>query len=270
MLMKDPIQEKKKNARAKKRLEAIEREEKSYKNSTNKVIIAIAVAVFLIIFILIYGFSKTKDLNYNDIKENKGKEIVYTRYTKNTNGYQVDIPYVNMNIGVASGVNQDISLFVEDFMDSNKALITYKYSISGHILSLIVQIVDYDTKTAPNTYFRSYNLNLTNGDLLSEQALLDYYSVTKDQVERIIENQFRDYYKNEIEEGYINEDECDYECFLKYRDLNGYMENINYYIDSSKLYVYKPFQVYSILGEEDYYKDSDFEFLIAQEPIDTD
>ena len=52
--------------------------------------------------------------------------------------------------------------------------------------------------------------------------------------------------------------------------MNGYMENINYFINNGKLYVYKPFQVYSIFGEEEYFKDTDFEFLIAHQPVITD
>ncbi len=266
MIMKDPIKEKQKARRQRRRLEQIEREEKQNKNNTNKVIIVIAVAIFLIIFILVYGINKNNNSNFNDVKENKDKDLVYTRYTKNTNNFQVDVPYVNMNIGVAKGINEDINLFVNDFLDSNKALITYKYSINGHILSLLIQIVDYDVKTVPQTYFRSYNINISNGDLLSDQALLDYYGITTEQVESIIRNQFQDYYNEEVEEGYFAKEECNMECFLVYRDMEGYMENLNYYIDSNKLYVYKPFQVYSIFGEEEFFKDSDFEFLIAHQP----
>ena len=270
MIMKDPIKEKQKAKRAKRRLEQIERQERNNKNNTNKVIIAIAVAIFLIIFILVYGLSKVQNSNYNDIKENKNKDLVYTRYTKNTNDFQVDVPYVNIDLGVVKGINEDITLFVNDFMDSNKALITYQYDINGHILSLLVQIVDYDVETVPQTYFRSYNINISNGELLSEQALLDYYGINKEQVENIIKSKFQDYYNDEVEEGYIDKNYCDMSCFLKYRDMEGYTENLNYYIKEGKLYIYKPFQVYSILGEEEYYKDSDFEFLIAHQPTNNE
>ena len=267
MIMKNPVQEKKKAAQRRKRMQMQEKRNSSKNNNTNRLIIIIAIAIFLIIFILVYGINKNKDLNYNDIKENKNKDLVYTRYQKNTDNYTVEVPYLNMNIGVAAGINQDIEVFVDEFMKTNKAFITYKYNINGHILSLIVQIVDYDVETVPQTYFRSYNVNLSNGDLISEQALLDYYGITKDKVESIIKNQFQDYYNEEVAEGYLVKEECDMACFLKYREMNGYMENLNYFIKDSKLYIYKPFQVYSIFGEEDFYKDSDFEFLIAHEPV---
>ena len=270
MIMKDPVRERQ---QAMRRRKAHARREQSYRKKgqdTTKLVMILAVAIFLVIIILFYAVNKNKDLNYNDIKENKSKDLVYTRYTKNTNNYSVEVPYVNMNIGVVAGVNEDIVLFVNDFMDSNKAYIGYKYNISGHILSLIIQIVDYDTDTVPETYFRSYNINLTNGDLLSEQAILDYYGVTTSQVESIIESQFQDYYNEEVAEGYFSKEECNMSCFLTYRDMNGYMENINYFINNGKLYVYKPFQVYSIFGEEEYFKDTDFEFLIAHQPVITD
>ena len=94
--------------------------------------------------------------------------------------------------------------------------------------------------------------------------------IFENQVESIIESQFQDYYNEEVAEGYFSKEECNMSCFLTYRDMNGYMENINYFINNGKLYVYKPFQVYSIFGEEEYFKDTDFEFLIAHQPVITD
>ena len=267
MIMKDPVRERQQRARRRKAYAARQRSQTKKANNTNRMILLMAVAIFFIIIIIFYAVNRTKDLNFNDIKENKNKDIVYTRYQKDTNNYQVEVPYVNMNIGVAAGINEDIVLFVNDFMDTNKAYIGYQYNISGHILSLLIQVVDYDVETVPQTYFRSYNINLSNGDLLSDGAILNYYGVDASQVESIIKNQFQDYYNEEVEEGFKHPNECNMSCFLKYRDMNGYMENLNYFIKDSKLYIYKPFQVYSVLGEEDYFKDSDFEFLIAHEPV---
>ena len=73
-----------------------------------------------------------------------------------------------------------------------------------------------------------------------------------------------DDYDKIVEKKFYNEKECDYKCFLKYRDVENYLDGVVYYIDKGNLIVYKPFIFYSIYGEEDYFKEKHFKFLIVK------
>ena len=64
--------------------------------------------------------------------------------------------------------------------------------------------------------------------------------------------------------GYIEEMECDYTCYLGYRGVTDYLEDINYYIKDGKLVVYKPFIYSSIFGEEEYFTEDSFIFELTE------
>ena len=78
----------------------------------------------------------------------------------------------------------------------------------------------------------------------------------------LIKERFEYFFKDEREKKIFDE-ECDYKCFLYMRRIENYTDNIYYYIDSAKLYVYKEFNTYSIYNEEKYYKNTDFKIEIA-------
>lgn len=229
-----------------------------------KFILMVSISVFIVICMIFFIIQNRKNDNYNNIKEDKNNYLVYTKYEKKYKIYSMYVPYVNIDSEVAKSVNEDIDLFVSEFVSSKRAMISYDYDINGIILSLVVKIVDYDTKYAPQPYFRTYNINLNTLDLLSDEALLNYFNVTDSDVETAIEKQFNYYYDKIVEKGYYNEKECNYKCFLKYREVDNYLDRINYYIDDGNLIVYKPFVFYSVFGEEEYFKDKHFKFLIAK------
>ena len=233
-------------------------------NRDTKFILMISLSVFAIIFMIFFVIQRNKNDNYNNIKEDKSNYIVYTKYQKKGKIYFVYVPYVNIDSQIAKSINEDIDSFVSEFINSKKTMISYDYNINGIILSLVVKVVDYDTKYAPEPYFRTYNINLNTLELLSDDALLNYYGVNEENVEMAIENQFHQYYDKIVEKKFYNEKECDYKCFLKYRDVENYLDGVVYYIDKGNLIAYKPFIFYSIYGEEDYFKEKHFKFLIVK------
>ena len=71
-------------------------------------------------------------------------------------------------------------------------------------------------------------------------------------------------YKDEVAQGYMEEAECNYECYLGYRGVDDYLSELNYYIKDGKLVVYKPFIYSSIFGEEEYFNEDSFIFPITE------
>lgn len=227
-------------------------------------------AITLIALIILAFYHNTTNVNYNNIKQDKGAYLVYTKYSDQSTQYTKEVPYVNLKADVFKDVNKDILLFCDKYMDESKSVITYEYGINGKILSLVIKVINNETTYAPEPYFRSYNINLETEEVISDEALLQFYGVTTSNVEYKIKRQFQNYYADVIKENYYSSNECSYDCFLKWRGVTNYSDYVSYYIRDGKLIAFKSFIAHSIFGEEEYFTDESFEFLIAESPATAD
>ena len=232
-------------------------------DSTKRVLI-IAGASFLVLLLIIIVIVQKSSENYNNIKIDKNNYLVYSKIEKPDNTYSKYVPYINIKSNAVIFANQEIDNFVSNYIDSPKALVTYEYNINGIILSVVVKVMDFNDEYAPVVDFRTYNINLKTRQVLSDDELLSLFQTNTDSVSSSIRGVFEKYYSDLVNEGYYVESECNYDCFLKYRDVYSYMDNVHYYIKDGNLIAYKPFVFYSILGDEEYFKAEDFEFLLAE------
>lgn len=232
--------------------------------NNKKIPMVIGIALLLIIFIIVFSYFRNKSLDYSDIKEYSDKAFVYTINSETNGSFFINVPYVNIAGSLGKEINEDIDSYVADFMENDKVMLSYEYNINGKIVSLVIKAVDYSTKNVPTVYFKTYNIDIENQVLLSDDDLLNIYNITTDDVDGIIGNQFLKWYEDVQKQGYINEEECDFECFLGYRNVEYYLDDVSYYIDRGRLAAYKPFVFYSMFGEENYFKESDFEFILAE------
>jgi len=233
-------------------------------NSSKKIIIGIVVIVLAIISVIIFAVVRGNYKDFNNIKLSKDDYLVYTKYEKKTDNLNLAIPYINIKGEVVSKVNEDIALFTYDFAHAEKAKILYEYDINGIILSVVVKAIDYEVLNNPVAYFRSYNINLETLEVISDEALLDFYSIDLESVRARIENTFRYYYQELSNEKYFDVSECDYQCFLENRGIDDYLDGVSYYVKDGDLVAFKSFLFNSIYSEEDYFKDDDFMFVLVQ------
>lgn len=230
-------------------------------NSKKIPIIIITAIILITIIILVSSISNNKS-KYNIVKEDINKELVYTIKSTKNGRFYVNVPYINIKNETIKSINEEIDSYIGDFINEDKVILSYEYDVNGKVLSLVIKVIDYDTDDLPIVYFKTFNINLETKGLVSDEELLNAYEVDSDEVNSTIEKQFTKWYKELIKEKYINEEECDYDCFLEYREVDEYMEDIAYYIDKGKLIVFKPFNIYSIYGEEEYFDEDDFKIII--------
>ena len=232
-------------------------------DDTKKKII-IGVGFLLIILIIVFAYVKRQNSNYNSIKIKRNENLVYSLKEEKNDIYRINVPYVNIKGDTCKAINEDISLFANELLEKDMVNINYEYDITGYILSLIVKAVDYDTEFAPKPYFRSYNINLKNLSLIDNKTLLDNYDTNENEVEKIIEKKLTKYYDELVDLEYYDERECNYECFLKYREIDSYLDDVVYFVREGKLIAFKPYIFYSIYGEEEYFTEKHFEFVIKE------
>ncbi len=222
------------------------------------------VALVLIILLLGYYFYSKNYKNFNYLKIDKSQYLVYTIYSRdNDDNITTRVPTININNEVISSVNKKIVSLMNDFLKEEDNIATYEFEINGDILSLVLKMVDNHSSEIPEFKFRTYNFNLKTLQLVDDSELLQIYNIDEKTVSYKVQEQFKKFYTDEQKKGYIDSNQCDYACFLSWRDVDDYMDDIHYYIKEGKLYIYKEFVVYSIFGEEYYFKDKDFVFYIA-------
>ncbi len=222
----------------------------------------IVIGTFLLVSFNIYFFINNSSINsdYNDIKEKRGS-IVYTRYTRTYKEVTTIVPYINLKSSIIGNLNKEIVDMANGYLQNKNNVISYDYKISGDILSIVIQINCYD-RPLPEVFFRTYNINLAEQRMIGEDELLDLYGIDEEDVSAKIKEKFEYFFKDERDKKIFDE-ECDYNCFLYMRGIKNYTDNINYFVDNSKLYVYKEFNIYSIYNEEKYFKNTDFKIEIV-------
>ena len=93
--------------------------------------------------------------------------------------------------------------------------------------------------------------------------MLNKYNVKENQINIYLEAKFKEIYTDIIKNGYYTSKECDYNCFLNNRRIsNNYLDGIAYYIENGSLIGYKYFNFESEYGEEDYFTENDYRFVI--------
>lgn len=218
----------------------------------------------VIVFLICYYFYINYYDNYNYIKKDTNQYLVFTSYKKtNSDKTITEIPTINIDSSVADAINKKIESFAKEFLSKKGNKMSYETQLNGDVLSLVLKMVNANTGYTPEADFYSYNINLKTLTLMTKQEILSLYGISEDTVESKIAAQFQSFYNDEVSKGIVVGQECDYECFLEWRNIQNYMDSVHYYIQQGKLIVYRPFAVHSVYGEEKYFKEEDFQFYIA-------
>ncbi len=226
-----------------------------------KLLIVLIIIVILCIILNIVNNNKSKE--YETYKQDTSKNYVYTKYHSDTN--KASIPYINVSGEDVSKVNNEIINEATPYLtssDPNKT-VTYRYNQNKNILSVVLTYRDIDSNDQLTYLYKTYVFDLkNNAHLLSDEEILKKFNITYAEVNEIMATKMKEKYQDEVSKGYIEKNECDYKCYLNLRNITNYIDNANYYIENSRLVVYKVFEVYSIYGEEDYFTRNDFKFII--------
>ncbi|MBQ8131195.1 MAG: hypothetical protein IJ193_01750 [Bacilli bacterium] len=238
----------------------LEEPEKKNNSNKNKAIGLLVLCIALIIVVILYALFRnyTKDFNY--LKEDMSEHLVYTRYKIN----KQEVPYVNIKSDSITSVNKNIVEFCNNFKEYDKIKLSYEYSINGNYLSLVIKVKTNHVNDWEDVYFMTYNIDLKQRSFIDEEHIKQKFKVTDELLNAKIHNQFVDYYNDEIEQGFLVEEECDYDCYIKNRGFEEYTQDLSFYIKDSKLIVFKPFDTESVYGEEEYFTDENFEIPITE------
>ena len=212
----------------------------------SKIRIYLLIAGVLVLGLIVYGIvslRQTRKLSLID----SNKEIVYTNYENED--YDQKVPALNTTF-LAKDINNSITEFVNPYLEKKSVHIDYHYQVNGNILSLLIEVKDYESEGAPEVAFKSYIINLQKKKVLTDEETLKLFNLSQEFVTDSINKRFEEYYEDEISKNIIPN--MTYQEYMTKRGLVDLANNITLDINKSKLNVYVDYN--ALLSEEkDYY-----------------
>ena len=211
---------------------------KKKKYNTSQFIVGV---ILVLIIIIGYSFYNKSTENYNHLKIDSSKYLVYTESETSFGNYYQYKPYLNIKGPIGTAVNENITAYVNSFAKEN-ICITYEYDLNGKVLSLVLKVEDHSyVESATILYFRSYNINLDTQDLLSNDTLLSLFDTTSYDVQEKLNQKIYDYYHELVTSQEIDSSECDFHCFQLSRSFQDGIDDVEYFVRDGKLVVFKPY-----------------------------
>ena len=210
--------------------------------------------IILLILLIGYGIYVIQNNNKNVIIDSS-KDIVFTIY-KSTS-YKQEIPNINIK-KLNNNINNEINKLVEPYLEKENVSIEYKYNINGNILSLIIIISETKDESAPNLYFKTYNINLKKLKVLSDKEVLNLFDTNKSKITKGINEIFTNYYNEELEYSIIPN--MTYQEYLKMRKLDNINDKLYFYISNNNLEVFVQYNIFSEVEKSFYLEDVGYSF----------
>ncbi|MBO5414681.1 MAG: hypothetical protein J6A17_03530 [Bacilli bacterium] len=203
-------------------------------------------------------------------KKDSSKEYVYTiKKEENTfdEGTYYEVPSINLNGEQIDKINESILNKYDEVSKNSEYDYSYEFNKSDNILAVKVTYAYYPNKNAryPIRYFDTYNIDLVDGKVLTDEEILDLYDVSSKEVNLFLKSKFKKYYTDLVNNKFYTERQCNYKCFLKNRGISdNYVNSTSYYIDKGSLTAFKYFYIYSDYEEEKYFKNTNYQFIIIE------
>lgn len=210
--------------------------------------------IILLILLIGYGVYVIQNNNKNVIIDSS-KDIVFTVY-KSTS-YKQEVPNINIK-KLNNNINNEINKLVEPYLEKENVSIEYKYNINGNILSLIIIISETKDESAPNLYFKTYNINLKKLKVLSDKEVLNLFDTNKSKITKGINEIFTNYYNEELKYNIIPN--MTYQEYLKMRKLDNINDKLYFYISNNNLEVFVQYNIFSEVEKSFYLEDVGYSF----------
>lgn len=192
---------------------------KIFEKYRKEAIIMLVVLGIPILFIIIINLFNHKDVN--SIKSKNGSKL----------------PQVNVSGSNADALNEYLESLYEEYTKDGKSKFDYKYEKYNDIISILVEIdrYDYDSNRYIKQYM-SFNIN-KDGSYLTNEDISELFGYDILEIKEKIDKKMEEYYIQEINLGYVD-NTCNYECYLKEKNINYIMDKVSLVIEDETLIVY--------------------------------
>lgn len=168
------------------------------------------------------------------------------------------IPYNNDS---AKKIQNEIDKLYED-IELYGGKISIKKITYKDIYMILVTI---DKKSEYGDYniplYRSYYYDIKSKSQLTQKQVINKLQYDENKIYSKIYNYFNDLYIAEVEQGYVNKTECDFEfCYLlRYRCIDR-LSNYALFVENNTLYAYIGFDKNSLVNDKEFFDKLNYNF----------
>ena len=224
-------------------------------------IIIVVICIIVDLTLIIYKNHYQNKIDIKDLLLYTDKPVVYDNQA--TLKKPTDkIPVINLNNSAINDINNEVTLIYNNYYINNPDYFRYEYSINNDTLSLLIIYRNKEeTDTNYKYTFKTYNISLNTLTNLTENQILDKFKINSVDVSKKMDEEFSKDYNDLIKRNYI-EKNYDYNVLKDELGLFNIVQNVNYYIENNKLYVYRYFDIYGNERVTSYFKEDNYKFYI--------
>lgn len=165
------------------------------------------------------------------------------------------LPYINISGKDTDAINKYLEDLYKNYSNDKKSKLTYKTEKYKNIISLLVSIDEFNNET--NETIRKYlGFNVKeDGTFIDKEEMAELFGYSLEEIVDKVDKKLNEYYQDEAIEGYIDSNECSYNCYLSYaRGINNILNEISLVIENGKLTVYINLSKDDINGDKEYFE----------------
>lgn len=188
--------------------------------------------------------------------------LIFNRKEKDYIYLENGIPIINVDNTLQ--INQTIEKLYNDKSNAME----HKIYMNTNIYSLVLDIDKYSS--IDDEYLKSYvsyNIDLATKEILTKEQLLEQFNFSKKDLLLSVQNLLKTYYDEEVQEGYIESNECSFNDYVLYiRQIENIYDETVLFVKNNELYGYIPFHKNSLFDDSEYFleKKNIFEFKLKE------
>lgn len=174
--------------------------------------------------------------------------VINSRKTFHVNGEYID----ELNKGIET---------IKNNLDDKNIKYSVKTSKNDKIYSALISATDEDN----NKFYMSYNIDSISRRVLNNEEVAKEFNYSLNDIYKKIDDRLNTYYKDQVSEGYMDPNECDFDCYKSFSLNIDTIENMySLYVENNKLYIYLSFDYNDILDDKEYYDSLNYDAFIIE------
>lgn len=151
-----------------------------------------------------------------------------------------EIPQIDYDTEEIVEINNDIKQLYQEASEDENTTITYDRYSDNNYLSIVFKIKVYDSNFNNQViFYSSYVVDRNTKSVLTNEEIMNIFGYNFEKIEQLIDNRLYDYYQDEVSKNYIDQNECDFNCYkLNYREIQDLSERYTLSIEKNKLVIY--------------------------------
>lgn len=230
------------------------KKKKRKRKNTNYIYYILGSLLVFSIVVLIF-YEKPEAFDTSKILLDPTKPVIYESYKIENNIF----PVINLQGEEVKRINNEI---VELYDTKNNASnFQYMYNVSKDTLSVLILNYIY-VDNVKHINYKSYIIDLNTMKELTNEEIYSKFEIEEETLRIFVSSKFLNIYADLLDNGYVDGNKCDFECFIYNCNFQDYLEDNHFYIEDNHLILYKYFNVYNKYNYNGFFTDESYRFVV--------